>query len=521
MPAVAVIPAVLAFTGVSAAIGTTVAAAVGLGTIGSIAATAIGTGVVAGTISAAEGHNAGQVLQDAVIGGATSYIGGQIGQGISDLIGGSAGGATISDTGTIIPAANPMGLDPAQMAQGAFNATAEAGAIPFLTETGATAFYNPNLGAFGGVVDAAGQYLPDVLPSATEALPSWLPPDSVGFYNNAGERMYYSPTENTTWDHFGNGGFPPGVPPELATVPAANPMQLDPAQIAAQQADQVAAAPVAPADIPAANPMQLDPSQFTPAPVVEAPVAPAEIPAANPMQLDPSQFTPEPVVEAPVVPEPVPTETYQGKPGESNMANAGAGLPGGTESIAPPPVPEPPQGSYLPEAPPPETYQGKPGESNMANAGAGLPGGTEGIAPPTVDVGSTLGGTIGSGIGAAVGAGGTGTNTGGAVAPVSPMGPMHWGSLPDLALPGLNPGFIQAQPFYQTTSPVQAQYYWGNHPFINTAADLPNYNMIPNAPAQPWGLQQSYQPINLAQYLAALNQTGAAPAVAGPVAPPR
>ena len=133
-----------------------------------------------------------------------------------------------------------------------------------------------------------------------------------------------------------------------------------------------------------------------------------------------------------------------------------------------------------------------------------------------------MGATIGSGVGAGL-AGGIATGTGGgAITPVNPsLGPLHWGNLPDLPLPGLNPGFIQAQPFYHDTSPVQAQYYWGNHPFMNTAADLPNYNNIPSAPAQPWGLQQSYQPINLAQYLAALNQTGAAPAVAGPVAPPR
>jgi len=495
MPAVAVIPAVLAVTGVSAAIGTTVAAAVGLGTVGAIAATAIGTGVVAGTISAAQGNNAGEVLEDALVGGAASYIGGTIGQGISDIISGDTIGATISDTGTIIPAANPMGLDPAQMAQTAFNATAEAGAIPFLTETGATAFYNPNLGAFGGVVDSAGQYLPDVLPAATEALPSWVPPDTVSFYTAAGERMYYSPTENATWDHFGNGGFPPGVPPELTTVPAANPMALDPAQMAGQGSADIVAQPVAPTDIP------------------------AEIPAANPMGLDPSQFTPEPVIE-PVVPDVVPTETFQGKPGESNMANSGAGLPGGTENI-PPPVVEPTQGAYLPDAAAPENFQGKPGESNMANAGAGLPGGTEGIAPPAVDLGSTLGASIGSGVGAGL-AGGLVSSDGSTVTPVNPsLGPMTWSTLPDLPLPGLNPGFIQAQPFYQTTSPVQAQYYWGNHPYMKTAADLPNYNNIPNAPAQPWGLQQTYQPINLAQYLAALNQTGAAPAVAGPVAPPR
>lgn len=75
MPAV---PIVLAVTGTSAAIGAGVATALGLGTVSTLAATAIGTGIVTGTMAAAEGGDAGDVLKAAVVGGATSYVGGSI-----------------------------------------------------------------------------------------------------------------------------------------------------------------------------------------------------------------------------------------------------------------------------------------------------------------------------------------------------------------------------------------------------------------------------------------------------------
>ena len=59
---------------------------------------------------------------------------------------------------------------------------------------------------------------------------------------------------------------------------------------------------------------------------------------------------------------------------------------------------------------------------------------------------------------------------------------------------GLNPGLIGAgiRPAYQTTSPVQAQYYYGRQPFMATPADLDRYNQSPFMPAQPFGIQQGY-----------------------------
>ena len=100
--------------------------------------------------------------------------------------------------------------------------------------------------------------------------------------------------------------------------------------------------------------------------------------------------------------------------------------------------------------------------------------------------------------------------------------PGKFGALAD---PGLNPGFIgPVKPFYKTTSPVQSQFYWGQHPYMATAADLANYNNIPGAPAVPWGAQQGYQPLdiqdfinrNVNEYTQAASQ-GRAPV--GPVAP--
>ena len=77
---------ILAVTGASAAIGTAAAAAIGLGTVGAVAATAIGTGLVAGGLTAVQGGDAGDVLKSAIVGGATSYIGGTVAPAIADVV---------------------------------------------------------------------------------------------------------------------------------------------------------------------------------------------------------------------------------------------------------------------------------------------------------------------------------------------------------------------------------------------------------------------------------------------------
>jgi hypothetical protein len=95
---------------------------------------------------------------------------------------------------------------------------------------------------------------------------------------------------------------------------------------------------------------------------------------------------------------------------------------------------------------------------------------------------------------------------------LQPFTPLPFATLPDLALPGLNPGWIAPQPYYQNATPVQSQFYWGSRPYqpgptFNQAL----YNQVP-APQQPWGLQQMYTPTDINQYLAQQR-------VAGPVAP--
>jgi hypothetical protein len=63
-----------------------------------------------------------------------------------------------------------------------------------------------------------------------------------------------------------------------------------------------------------------------------------------------------------------------------------------------------------------------------------------------------------------------------------------------LQYPGMNPGLVGAgiRPAYQTTSPVQSQYYWGRQPYMATPADLDQYNQSPFMPEQPWGIQQGF-----------------------------
>ncbi len=69
---------------------------------------------------------------------------------------------------------------------------------------------------------------------------------------------------------------------------------------------------------------------------------------------------------------------------------------------------------------------------------------------------------------------------------------------------GLNPGFIAPTPFYNTTSPVQSQFYWGSHPFQPGPTFNPTlYNQSVGAPNTPWGIQNIAQPLTPQQVTAA------------------
>jgi hypothetical protein len=72
---------------------------------------------------------------------------------------------------------------------------------------------------------------------------------------------------------------------------------------------------------------------------------------------------------------------------------------------------------------------------------------------------------------------------------------------------GLGPGWIQAVPQYNTTSPVQARYYHGDQyfqqgPTFNSALASRGINQ----PQQAWGLQQMYTPMTPQQFAQVVQQ---------------
>jgi hypothetical protein len=77
-----------------------------------------------------------------------------------------------------------------------------------------------------------------------------------------------------------------------------------------------------------------------------------------------------------------------------------------------------------------------------------------------------------------------------------PIRPLDWGSSIPLGTSGLNPGYITNVPAqYNTQNMQQSKFSWGQKPYQpGTAFDPALYRSAPSAPAQPWGLQQMYNP---------------------------
>jgi hypothetical protein len=119
MPAAPILVLGATATGVSAAVGATVATAVGLGTVSAAAATAIGSGIIAGGITAAQGGDAGDILKSAVVSGGAGYVGGVAGgaargalpastsQAVSNTVSAAAAGGASSATGALAYGASP------------------------------------------------------------------------------------------------------------------------------------------------------------------------------------------------------------------------------------------------------------------------------------------------------------------------------------------------------------------------------------------------------------------------------
>lgn len=121
------------------------------------------------------------------------------------------------------------------------------------------------------------------------------------------------------------------------------------------------------------------------------------------------------------------------------------------------------------------------------------------------------------------------TPTGGGTPGTTPTNPADIGKVNPMT--GLNPGFIQPTAFYHTTSPAQAQYYWGPHGFQSGSKfNQQQWNQAP-APETPWGIQNIAKPMTPEEYAAAYQgrtlpaqaplpvATRLAAPVAGPVVP--
>lgn len=120
MPAAPLLVIAAGATGTSAAIGATVAAAVTGATVSTAVATAVGSGLISGAITAVQGGDAGDVLKSAVVGGTTSYVGGQVGgavqqslkastsQAVANSVSAAAAGGTANTLGAIAYGATPQ-----------------------------------------------------------------------------------------------------------------------------------------------------------------------------------------------------------------------------------------------------------------------------------------------------------------------------------------------------------------------------------------------------------------------------
>ena len=261
-----------------------------------------------------------------------------------------------------------------------------------------------------------------------------------------------------------------------------------------------APAPVLPA--PVTNPAQALPIVQTPPVVTPEPVAePPPLAPVQPVTITPSQPIPEVVAQSPApvvtptpVPPPVVTPTpvpeYTG-PGIGETPNP-AEVP--VRDAVPVAVPE------RPVIPPPPIQPGTvPVEDAVANPPGTPQPGLGGYTMPPVSATDL----------ALLAAGwyylnGVLTPPKAATrAPYGPIAPPNWGTTGALVNPGLNPGFVRPPKFYNTTSPVQAQYNWGQHPYQpGPTFDPLAYNNVAGATPQPWGLQQLYTPTDINQYVA-------------------
>ena len=139
MPAAPLLVIGAQVTGAAAAVGASVATAVGLGTVSTAVATAIGSGVISAGITAASGGDAGDILKSAVVSGGAGYVGGVAGgaakgalpastsQAVSNTVSAAAASGTGATVGALAYGASPEQALEAGLKGAAVGGLAQAG----------------------------------------------------------------------------------------------------------------------------------------------------------------------------------------------------------------------------------------------------------------------------------------------------------------------------------------------------------------------------------------------------------
>ena len=413
------------------------------------------------------------------------------------------------------------------------------GSAPVTTSTGETGFRIPGDNVVydrtGQIIEVQQAAVP--MPTPENTIPVTLPDGTIGAYD---------PATDTVYDGSGNTVAANPPPSNAGTQVASGPSEVvtdAPYRVTVSGVAGTAEAPsyaireyMTPGtDL--ATQAQIDSGQASWNPAanaweVNAPVVPLpEVIPTLPEVVITAPRLPEVVVTAPAIP-PV-TDVIGGAVG-AGLGGAIAGPvappqgPGPGDTLAQPGGPNPPAADTTPPdseqpviTPPVAQPPLSPLEQVNIPPSQPIPEVVAPVSPVTTPAPVTTtppGGNyadVGGAIGAVVGAPAPVTPPPATRAPYGPIPPTQWGTTGGLVNPGLNPGFIDAQEFYNTTSPVQSKFYYGQHPYQpGPVFDPLLYNNVPGAPNQPWGLQQMYTPTDLNAVLARYG-------VAGPVAPPR
>ena len=374
------------------------------------------------------------------------------------------------------------------------------------------------------------------------------------------------PAEVTIPGDLGGTYYPEGIPATgEAIATASRELGLSPAQIIALGGVAAATAAVASMGAggassaanaiinpPATIGMPVEPPPVEPpvAPPVEPPVAPPGQPGPGPLEPGPGPIEPGPgPVEPPVAPPPVapPVEPPVAPPPVTPPT--GGPVPGPFE---PGPVPvEPPVAPPVepPVAPPVEPPVAPPVEPPPVEPPPVEPPVAPPVEPPPVEpptqppvkepapvydystpyegpysnesvlerfMASTL--TYGD-VAKLVAAGLVLPSILGVITPTTqpnkkaygPIPPVEWGSAAALVNPGQNPGWFAGnfpKPAYQTTNPYQAQFFWGQHPYVGPNESRDIYNQVqPGAGTQGFGLQAGPAQYDVNQLINQINTT--------------